>query len=81
MKCPYCGNHMEKGLIHSPHELSWIKGERRKFFARASLYEDSIVLSELSMIKGSACVAYNCPQCKKLLIDYSQEDSDLNNRS
>ena len=59
MKCPYCNNEMEKGLIHSPQELNWIKGEKRKFFTRAFLHKDSIVLSELSMMKGSACVDNN----------------------
>ena len=32
MKCPYCNNEMEKGLIQSPQEISWLKGEKRKFF-------------------------------------------------
>ena len=57
MNCPYCNNEMIKGLIHSPQELNWIKGEKRKFFTRAFLHKDSIVLSELSMMKGSACIA------------------------
>ena len=80
MNCPYCGNDMEKGLIQSPNELSWIKGDKRRLFGRSFLHEGSVVLSELSVMKGSACVAYNCPQCRKILIDYSQEGSDLNNR-
>ena len=78
MKCPYCNNEMEKGLIHSPQELNWIKGEKRKFFTRAFLHKDSIVLSELSMMKGSACIAYNCPNCKKIVIDYADGNNDLN---
>ena len=78
MNCPYCNNEMEKGLIHSPQELNWIKGEKRKFFTRAFLHKDSIVLSELSMMKGSACVAYNCPNCKKIVIDYADGSNDLN---
>ena len=78
MNCPYCNNEMIKGLIHSPQELNWIKGEKRKFFTRAFLHKDSIVLSELSMMKGSACVAYNCPNCKKIVIDYADGSNDLN---
>ena len=78
MNCPYCNNEMIKGLIHSPQELNWIKGEKRKFFTRAFLHKDSIVLSELSMMKGSACVAYNCPNCKKIVIDYADGSMDLN---
>ena len=80
MKCPYCNKEMTKGLIQSQHELSWIKGEKRKFFLRASLYEDAVVLSELSFLKGSACIAYNCPNCKKIVIDYADGSMDLNGR-
>lgn len=69
---------MEKGLIHSPHELNWIKGERRKIFARADFHKDSVVLSELSFMKGSACIAYNCSNCKKIIIDYADGSMDLN---
>lgn len=31
MNCPYCNNEMEKGLIQSPHEISWLKGENASF--------------------------------------------------
>ncbi|MBE6609811.1 MAG: hypothetical protein E7634_04000 [Ruminococcaceae bacterium] len=78
MLCPYCDDEMEKGLIHSPQELNWIKGEKRKFFTRAFLHKESVVLSELSMIKGSACIAYNCPSCQKIVIDYADGSMDLN---
>ena len=71
MNCPYCGNEMKKGLIHSPQELNWIPGEKRRLFTRAFLHKGSVVLSELSIVKGSACVAYNCPHCQKIVIDYS----------
>lgn len=30
MNCPYCNNEMVKGLIQSPQELNWIKGENEK---------------------------------------------------
>ena len=30
------------------------------------------------MMKGSACVAYNCPNCKKIVIDYADGNNDLN---
>ena len=78
MNCPYCNVEMEKGLIQSQHELNWFKGEKRKFFGRAFFYDDAITLSEMSYIKGSACVAYNCPNCKKIIIDYADERCDLN---
>ena len=78
MNCPYCNNEMEKGLIQSNQELCWIEGEKRKFFGHASLYKNSVVLSDFSFIKGSACIAFNCPSCKKILIDYADGSMDLN---
>ena len=78
MDCPYCHAQMVKGLIQSPQELNWIKGEKRKLFGRAFLHEGSIVLSELSIMRGSACVAYNCPACQKIIIDYAAGDNDIN---
>ena len=44
------------------------------------LHEGSVVLSELSFMKGAAVIAYLCRSCKKVIIDYSDEKSDLNNR-
>ena len=78
MNCPYCNEKMVKGLIHSSHELNWIKGEKRKIFARAEFHENAVVLSKLSYLKGSACIAYNCPSCKKIVIDYADGSNDLN---
>lgn len=80
MKCPYCQKEMQKGLIQSPQEINWIPGETRKLFGRGLFHGGSVILSELSMMKGSACVAYNCPECQKIVIDYGDTDVDLNNR-
>ena len=80
MKCPYCNNEMEEGYIQSPHEISWKKGTKRHVFGRAQFHEGSVVLSELSYMKGSAVKAFLCRTCMKVIIDYSEEKSDLNQR-
>lgn len=80
MRCPYCGGEMEKGLIESNHEINWKKRNRRSFFGNADFHKDSVVLSGLSFIKGSAVVAYLCRKCQKVIIDYSDRKSDLNYR-
>lgn len=71
MICPYCNKQMEKGIIQSPHEISWLKGDKKKIFARATFHEDSVVLSELSLLSGSAVEAFICKECEKVIIDYS----------
>ena len=78
MTCPYCNNEMEQGIIQSPHELSWKRGTKRPVLGRAEFHEGSVVLSELSFMKGSAVVAFLCRECKKVIIDYSDEKADLN---
>ena len=78
MNCPYCNQEMEKGIIQSPQELNWSKGEKRKIFNRSVLHRDSILLSKLSFTKGSACAAYNCSSCNKIIIDYADDRADLN---
>lgn len=80
MKCPYCDKEMETGLIQSPQEIAWLKGDKRPFFGRAEFHEGSVVLSELSMIKGSAVVSHLCRECEKVIIDYSYKQSDFNSK-
>ena len=80
MKCPFCDREMEKGIIQSPHEIAWLKGEKKHLFNRAALHDGSVILSELSLINGSAVTAYLCRDCEKVLIDYSDKASDYNAR-
>ena len=45
MRCPYCDNEMELGLVQSPHEIAWLKGDTKHAFAIAAAHKDAIVLS------------------------------------
>lgn len=76
MECPYCRKELEQGMIQSPHELSWKK--KSSFVGRAGFHKDSIILSELSMLKGSKVTAYLCRSCEKIVIDYSNHSCDAN---
>ena len=80
MKCPYCEKEMEQGFIQSQHEISWKKGDKRPLFGRAQFHEGSVILSELSFMKGSAVTAFLCRDCQKVIIDYSDENADFNQR-
>ena len=53
-------------------------GIKRPKFGRAGFHKDSIVLSKLSLMKGSAVKAYLCRKCMKVIIDCADEKSDLN---
>ena len=78
MTCPYCDHLMEEGIIQSSQEISWKKGIKRPMFGRASFHDDSLVLSKLSFMKGSAVKAYLCRKCMKVIIDCADKESDLN---
>ena len=80
MNCPYCGREMELGVIQSPQEISWKKGVKRPLAGRAQFHDGSIVLSELSLMKGSAVKAFLCRTCMKVIIDCADEKADLNRR-
>ena len=80
MKCPYCNEEMEKGLIQSAQEISWLKGEKKHLFLTSDFHEGSVVLSKKSFIKGSAVTAFLCRDCRKVIIDFSDEESDYNAR-
>ena len=69
---------MEEVIIQSSQELSWKKGLKRPIFGRAGFHDDSIVLSKLSIMKGSAVKALLCRNCMKVIIDCADKESDLN---
>lgn len=77
MQCPYCGGEMEKGLIRSQHEIGWIPGEEVPMFGGAKLY-DGVVLSKLSLLRGSAVTAWLCRGCEKVVIDFAGGKCDMN---
>ena len=75
MNCPYCNKETDCGVIQSQHELKWKKN--RHIFTVEK--ESDILLSARNIWKGSAIKAYHCPECKKIVIDYSEE-CDLNKK-
>ncbi len=79
MKCPYCGGEMEQGVIQSPHEICW--KHEKAFLGNAEFNEDAVILSELSMLRGSAAEAFRCRACEKIVIDYKNGDCDMNRRA
>lgn len=78
MKCPYCGEEMETGLIQSSHEIAWLPVSERTLVGRAQYYEGSVVLSETSLLHGSAVIASVCRGCEKVVIDCAGGAADFN---
>lgn len=71
-KCPYCGQEMTPGVIQSRSSVYWSR-EADSVAAFSFLNDGSIPLADQggSALSGAAAPAYNCPRCKKILLDYS----------
>lgn len=76
MKCPYCGEEMEQGVIQSPHEIAW--KNKRSYIGTAKFHKGSIILSKLAIFEGSAVTANCCHKCEKIIIDYKDGSCDMN---
>lgn len=44
----------------------------------SNVLKDTIILSRFNLLSGSAWVAYYCGECKKIIIDYSDGNVDVN---
>lgn len=73
MKCPYCNEEMNLGYIQCRDGVYW--SEKKRLVAAMPPVADGSV--DLRAIEDGQykyyTVAYNCPECKKILIDYSKE--------
>lgn len=76
MKCPYCGEEMEQGVIQSQHGINWMT--KKHLIGASEYHEGSVVLSASSIFKGSAVVSHLCRKCKKVIIDYEDGKCDCN---
>lgn len=69
---------MEQGVIQSAQEIFWNKKKSRTVLA--DFNEGSVLLSKLSIFKGSAVKAFCCRKCEKVIIDFKNNDCDMNKR-
>ena len=68
MKCPYCGEEMEKGIIVSPEPINWLKEEH--FINQPKKDQGEFTLAKASMSKRAAVEAWVCRKCQKVIINY-----------
>lgn len=72
-ECPNCGSEMKKGYIQSGTRLAWVP-KVSKLSIEPSLNKESVLLSNQSRFSINYVDAYLCEDCKKVLIDYSNEE-------
>lgn len=68
MKCPYCGETMEKGLIESSEPINFMKEVR--FVNRAKERKGEFNLAKPPFGGHAAVDVWLCRDCRKIVIDY-----------
>ena len=66
MKCPYCQQQMEYGIVRSNRLMWWAVEKDRLYFSPK--YEDEFKIGH--GIFGTKTNGYCCSDCKKIIIDY-----------
>lgn len=77
MKCPCCHNEMTSGVVQSARQIFFTTKAHKNWFIPDIEGNDEILLSTHNLTKPT-CIAYNCPNCKKIVIDYADGSMDLN---
>lgn len=70
MKCPVCGNEMEKGFVQALNRMAWVK----KKHAVSLLPKEGEVLLGNKAFTDVVIDAYICKACRKIVMDYSGAD-------
>ncbi|MFH1435752.1 MAG: PF20097 family protein [Pseudomonadota bacterium] len=73
MNCPKCNSEMKAGYSSANTSLSWI--DREKFESRIFRDEDLAQsgFKNLFPWKGEYFQAFNCHECKVVMVDYSEK--------
>ncbi|MDB6033510.1 MAG: hypothetical protein JWM16_3848 [Verrucomicrobiales bacterium] len=77
-KCPNCEGEMELGYSIRNSPLSFVHSEKIQKFVHKDEDLNRAGLKTLLPWKASYNVAYHCPGCKILIVDYSEAVSSTN---
>ena len=72
MKCPYCNNEMDLGYIQCRDGVTWTP-KKQLVSALSFLGKGGVSLTNGAHHNSETVYAYKCSECKKVIIDYSQE--------
>lgn len=81
--CPYCHNPLQKGTVNAPQENFWFLPDGIKLpylRTRWTVIEGGVLIRGFQLFKKKEMFnsfpkqeAYHCPNCKKIILDYSDE--------
>ena len=70
MVCPYCEKEMDLGFIQCRDGVTWTP-EKQLVASLSVLGKGSVSLENGAADNSRAVYAFKCPECKKVIIDYS----------
>lgn len=70
MKCPYCDNEMEQGLLQGMRRVAWVKKQHKL----SLLPKQGEILLENNTFNDFIFSAQICKSCKKIVVDYSDKE-------
>ncbi|QIB69682.1 hypothetical protein Ami103574_10270 [Aminipila butyrica] len=70
MKCPYCNNEMEQGLLQGMRRIAWVKKQHKL----SLLPEQDEIMLENNSFSDFTLSASICKKCKKIVVDYGDKD-------
>ena len=72
MVCPYCGKEMQAGFIQCRDGVTWTP-KKQPVASLSFLGKGAVSLENGAADNSHAVYAYNCPECKKVVIEYTGE--------
>ena len=67
MRCPYCGDAMEQGLIESSEPINWLKDTH--FINQPKKSKGEFALAKAAMFGRATVKAWLCRPCGKNIIN------------
>lgn len=75
MRCPCCGKEMTRGIVQSNAKIFFTTKEHKNWLVPDFALSDELVLSAHNWSRPT-CVAYHCAECKKVVVDYAEENTE-----
>ena len=70
MRCPCCSKEMTRGVAQSARQIFFTNQAHKNWFAPDVAGKGEVLLSAHNWTRPT-CAAFHCPDCKKVVIDYS----------
>lgn len=71
MKCPYCDNEMEQGLLQGMRRVAWVKQQHKI----SLLPKQGEIMLKNNTFSDFVFPAQICKSCEKIIVDYSDKET------